>query len=56
MLDPEIGKSNFKVHMHDQSIISILTHRAGIKMLDFDIIDNNMNNRLIIHIILKLDF
>ena len=44
MLDPEIGKSNFKVHMHDQSIISILTHRAGIKMLDFDIIDNNMNN------------
>lgn len=44
MLDPSIGKSTYSVHMHDQSVISILTHRAKIKMLDFDIIDNNMNN------------
>jgi hypothetical protein len=45
MLDPDIGKSEHPVHMHDQSVISLLTHREGIKMLDLDIILNtNINN------------
>ena len=44
MLDRDIGHSDLYTHQNDQSLISLLTHREGKKMLDFDIIEGNINN------------